>query len=904
MEQMNLLLSKSGSISQKEMETKVNAVTSRISANILSKISEERFEWQPSISAESTESFKISDLNEAQVNLLSTLNDMGRVTDVLRNLIFNSFLSNEVSDALFPEVMSIITMNFIDVFKAICPFMNIESDKTLKIQIVSEEIVDGIVRKSPNFIETLINSKAKVDIKESRWKKRMSKSDLSNSKKRRSRDNLTSMDVKRPKLDDIELQNNTNVDSQAKLSDVDDNELIVSIRSEHAEMVGDWKLVHKITSNGACLTNALSVAWNGSEDKSAKIRMDLNQHVVENFDLYRSTFVFPVEIITGVGNNRESHTFVDEDALKEFLLSEKSILMWNLECDLQAICNLHCTNISLFIYKKSGGYWLHLAPAYFQNASRDYIPNVVLYYEDQSHFDLLLPSNSGKYWQDWYKGRGLNCVVSDEIVDVKSPGEIVIINEGEIDENFHPVINKNDNGSMSIEVPHFEHTNHGKASFKFIKLNPKLEVTSQCSDIFIPTVKNFCRIRCIKFEDQHGHLLCFLCDKISKGTFACTTSGMLIHNSLHHNEIKLTKNHHIIRLDDSQNLDYTQGSMFIALDVRHDEVANFLDLKNLEGTLNPSSVKSLLYKKISILLGTDKHSRMNVASTFNENEEILREAYDFLINPFQKEKPGLFKNHLIRKYFGALIKIDVNTDIDFSRINKSEGPIYQDKTKQFFFQLKFQFPRKLNSFIYHSLLYILPPKVSRSDKFFLKEELLQEHNSRTILGKSGILFSEKMIFSSYSEVVSSRFTDVYRVYPNAKVQPNIKMFKRIGSQTGLKLDVMSRKTMLKQLSVELDYLVYKKVHQVVDKNHALKMKILAQKEPILTLFSSLYKQLMVNVHFIPFEDRAFLEKVLGAFGKWLTISNKAFKMEIASDEIFGNLSINTYNLLIDLVSNL
>ena len=194
--------------------------------------------------------------------------------------------------------------------------------------------------------------------------------------------------------------------------------------------------------------------------------------------------------------------------------------------------------------------------------------------------------------------------------------------------------------------------------------------------------------------------------------------------------------------------------------------------------------------------------------------------------------------------------------------------------------------------------------MSRSDKFFLKEELLQEHNSRTILGKSGILFSEKMIFSSYSEVVSSRFIDVYRVYPNAKVQPNIKMFKRIGSQTGLKLDVMSRKTMLKQLSVELDYLVYKKVHQVVDKNHALKMKILAQKEPILTLFSSLYKQLMVNVHFIPFEDRAFLEKVLGAFGKWLTISNKAFKMEIASDEIFGNLSINTYNLLIDLVSNL
>ena len=70
MERMNLLLSKSGSVSQKEMEAKVNAVKSQISATILSKISQERFEWQPSISAESAESFKISNLNEAQVNLL------------------------------------------------------------------------------------------------------------------------------------------------------------------------------------------------------------------------------------------------------------------------------------------------------------------------------------------------------------------------------------------------------------------------------------------------------------------------------------------------------------------------------------------------------------------------------------------------------------------------------------------------------------------------------------------------------------------------------------------------------------------------------------------------------------------------------------------------------------------
>ena len=110
-----------------------------ITATILSKISQERYEWQPSISAESAESFKISNLNEVQVNLLSKFNDMGRVTDTLRNIIFNSFLSNGTSDALFHESMSIVTMNFVDLFKSMCPFMDIESGKTLNIQIVSEE---------------------------------------------------------------------------------------------------------------------------------------------------------------------------------------------------------------------------------------------------------------------------------------------------------------------------------------------------------------------------------------------------------------------------------------------------------------------------------------------------------------------------------------------------------------------------------------------------------------------------------------------------------------------------------------------------------------------------------------------------------------------------------------------
>ena len=83
-------------------------------------------------------------------------------------------------------------------------------------------------------------------------------------------------------------------------------------------------------------------------------------------------------------------------------------------------------------------------------------------------------------------------------------------------------------------------------------------------------------------------------------------------------------------------LDYTQGSLFIALDIRHQEVDDFLDLKDLKGALNYSSVRSLLYKKISTLLGIDPNTKMNVSSTIDDHEDILRKAYDFLTNSYQE----------------------------------------------------------------------------------------------------------------------------------------------------------------------------------------------------------------------------------------------------------------------------
>ena len=113
-----------------------------------------------------------------------------------------------------------------------CPFLGIESGNTLDIQVVSEE--DSCTGKeSPNFLETFMNSKVKVDhVKNYWWKKKLLKGETSTSK-RPLKDNSTSTDPKKLKLngsdDSVEHQNNITVDSQVEFLDVDDDDHIFPV---------------------------------------------------------------------------------------------------------------------------------------------------------------------------------------------------------------------------------------------------------------------------------------------------------------------------------------------------------------------------------------------------------------------------------------------------------------------------------------------------------------------------------------------------------------------------------------------------------------------------------------------------------------------------------------------------
>ena len=117
--------------------------------------------------------FRISNLSVDQVNVLSKLNEMGRVSDTLRDALLKCFTSKRNSDSLICQSMDIVKLNFIDLFKSMCPLMNIDSGSTLKIEIISDEISESVCQERPNFLESLLDSKIEVNtVKNFRWKKR------------------------------------------------------------------------------------------------------------------------------------------------------------------------------------------------------------------------------------------------------------------------------------------------------------------------------------------------------------------------------------------------------------------------------------------------------------------------------------------------------------------------------------------------------------------------------------------------------------------------------------------------------------------------------------------------------------------------------------------------------------
>ena len=97
----------------------------------------------------------------------------------------------------------------------------------------------------------------------------------------------------------------------------------------------------------------------------------------------------------------------------------------------------------------------------------------------------------------------------------------------------------------------------------------------------------------------------------------------------------------------------------------------------------------MVCKRICSILDSTDESFVDVINQFDEHEDVLKEAYDFLVHDkFEIDRKHL--NQLVRIYYGSLIEVHVEYDVDFNKIRKkSDSPLYHHKMKQHFFCYNF-----------------------------------------------------------------------------------------------------------------------------------------------------------------------------------------------------------------------
>ena len=114
---MNNIFKHSGSVSQEDISDKYKALQSQISTNILSKITNEIYDWEPTISSEVVENSRNTGLSSDQVDVLSKFNQLARLSDTFRDVFLYHFKNNRNPDSLVFQSMDLVKWNFIELFK-------------------------------------------------------------------------------------------------------------------------------------------------------------------------------------------------------------------------------------------------------------------------------------------------------------------------------------------------------------------------------------------------------------------------------------------------------------------------------------------------------------------------------------------------------------------------------------------------------------------------------------------------------------------------------------------------------------------------------------------------------------------------------------------------------------------
>ena len=97
-------------------------------------------------------------------------------------------------------------------------------------------------------------------------------------------------------------------------------------------------ILRRVGGGGKCVTNCISIHTTGTENESSEIRINVNRHIIENWEVYSDSFEYPYNDRVGA----ENKTFYSQEDLLIFLIEEErqASTMWMTQVCMQAVSTM------------------------------------------------------------------------------------------------------------------------------------------------------------------------------------------------------------------------------------------------------------------------------------------------------------------------------------------------------------------------------------------------------------------------------------------------------------------------------------------------------------------------------------------------------------------------------------
>ena len=172
------------------------------------------------------------------------------------------------------------------------------------------------------------------------------------------------------------------------------------VKEKHLKHLKGFRMKFDSPPNGSCLETCAAVHIYENEKEGRNLKRRVNHHMAENWDgYYDEKITLPFIETVGVGKDSKTVIKNTKKEMIDFLKSDDSLFVFSNTQELLAIANLFNINIHIFSYSGEKTWWSKVQPDPEMAATAELkygkcVPDMFLYNEHNSHYDLLVKDDS------------------------------------------------------------------------------------------------------------------------------------------------------------------------------------------------------------------------------------------------------------------------------------------------------------------------------------------------------------------------------------------------------------------------------------------------------------------------------------------------------------------------------